>query len=80
MPDFLYWRKRFPILANKTYLINNSLGAMPDSVPAALAEYTNLWVTEGVVAWDTWLPARGINLGRHRACAAPVHDNVPERD
>ncbi|WP_322819264.1 aminotransferase class V-fold PLP-dependent enzyme [Tepidiforma sp.] len=56
MPDVLSWRKRFPILANKTYLINNSLGAMPDSVPAALAEYTNLWATEGVVAWDTWLP------------------------
>lgn len=56
MPDFISWRKRFPILANKTYLINNSLGAMPDSVPAALAEYTHLWATEGVVAWDTWLP------------------------
>lgn len=56
MPDLLSWRPRFPILANKTYLINNSLGAMPASVNDALAEYTNLWATEGVVAWDTWLP------------------------
>ena len=52
----LAWRDQFPILARKTYLINNSLGAMPVSVPAALAEYTNLWAEEGVVAWDTWMP------------------------
>ena len=52
----LAWRPQFPILGSKTYLLNNSLGAMPASVPAALAEYTNLWATEGIVAWDTWLP------------------------
>lgn len=56
MPDLLSWRAKFPILANKTYLINNSLGAMPASVNDSLAEYTNLWATEGVVAWETWLP------------------------
>ncbi len=56
MPDLLSWRPKFPILASKTYLINNSLGAMPASVNDALAEYTDLWATEGVVAWDTWLP------------------------
>jgi len=56
MPDLLSWRPKFPILANKTYLINNSLGAMPASVNDSLAEYTALWATEGVVAWDTWLP------------------------
>jgi kynureninase len=56
MPDLLSWRSKFPILASKTYLINNSLGAMPASVNDSLAEYTNLWATEGVVAWDTWLP------------------------
>ena len=52
----LRWRPEFPILASKTYLINNSLGAMPRTVPDALREYTDLWNTEGVVAWDTWLP------------------------
>lgn len=56
MADLLSWRPKFPILASKTYLINNSLGAMPASVNDALAEYTNLWATQGVVAWDTWLP------------------------
>jgi kynureninase len=29
---------------------------MPASVRDSLAEYTDLWATEGVVAWDTWLP------------------------
>ena len=53
----LDWRGEFPILAKKTYLINNSLGAMPRTVPAALTEYTDRWADEGVVAWDTWLPA-----------------------
>lgn len=57
MPDaLLEWRAKFPILASKTYLINNSLGAMPASVRESLAEYLDLWATEGVVAWDTWLP------------------------
>ncbi len=57
MPDLLSrWRPEFPILASKTYLINNSLGAMPRSVRASLTEYTDLWATEGVVAWDSWLP------------------------
>lgn len=56
MPDLLPWRARFPILERKVYLINNSLGAMPASVNDSLREYTDLWATEGVVAWDTWLP------------------------
>jgi kynureninase len=50
------WRPKFPILATKTYLINNSLGAMPESVRDAFAEYTDLWASEGVVAWDKWIP------------------------
>lgn len=50
------WRAGFPILAHKTYLINNSLGAMPASVSDAFQRYTELWGNEGVVAWDTWLP------------------------
>ncbi len=52
----LRWREEFPILARKTYLINNSLGAMPRRVRDSFAEYTDLWASEGVVAWDTWLP------------------------
>ena len=56
MPDLLSWRTKFPILDRKVYLINNSLGAMPATVNDALREYTTLWESEGVVAWDTWLP------------------------
>lgn len=54
--DLLRYRAEFPILAKKTYLISNSLGAMPRGVIDSLAEYTGLWEREGVVAWDTWLP------------------------
>lgn len=51
------WRSRFPILDRCTYLINNSLGAMPVTVPDALAEYAALWGTKGVEAWhEDWLP------------------------
>lgn len=50
------WRGGFPILSRKTYLINNSLGAMPAGVADAFQRYAELWADEGVVAWDTWLP------------------------
>lgn len=53
------WREEFPILATSTYLINNSLGAMPRSTAAALQEYAELWASEGVVAWNRWLPMVG---------------------
>jgi kynureninase len=49
-------RDEFPILSTAVYLINNSLGAMPGSTATALREYADLWATEGVVAWDRWLP------------------------
>lgn len=51
------WRARFPILSTSTYLINNSLGAMPGSVRDSLAKFTDLWAIKGVEAWKTdWLP------------------------
>lgn len=55
MPDeLLHWRKQFPILDRCTYLISNSLGAMPESVARALATYADTWATRGVTAWDEW--------------------------
>lgn len=54
--DLHAWRAEFPILANSIYLINNSLGAMPRAAAAGLQEYADLWATEGVVAWNRWLP------------------------
>lgn len=52
----LKWREEFPILGKKTYLINNSLGAMPRGVWAALKEYADTWAEDGVEAWHEWLP------------------------
>jgi len=51
--DLLAWRDQFPILSRSTYLISNSLGAMPRDVPDALASYADDWVTEGVRSWET---------------------------
>jgi kynureninase len=47
----LRYRDEFPILATSTYLVSNSLGAMPRSVPGRLAEYAQQWATSGVRAW-----------------------------
>ena len=52
MSDLLLrFRSQFPILASTTYLVSNSLGAMPRAVPERLAEYAEQWATRGVRAW-----------------------------
>lgn len=51
----LRFRPQFPILESTTYLVSNSLGAMPRAVPERLAEYAEQWATRGVRAWaDGW--------------------------
>jgi kynureninase len=47
----LAFRAEFPILERTTYLVSNSLGAMPRSVPDRLAEYVDQWAELGVKAW-----------------------------
>jgi kynureninase len=47
----LAFRSEFPILASTTYLVSNSLGAMPRAVPERLAEYVDEWAELGVRAW-----------------------------
>ncbi|MDB4917245.1 MAG: aminotransferase class [Gemmatimonadetes bacterium] len=47
----LRFRDEFPILSTTNYLVSNSLGAMPRSVPVHLAEYAEQWATRGVRAW-----------------------------
>ncbi|MDX2138275.1 MAG: aminotransferase class V-fold PLP-dependent enzyme [Chloroflexota bacterium] len=47
----LAWRPEFPILETCTYLISNSLGAMPRAVYDKLHEYADVWATMGVRAW-----------------------------
>jgi len=49
-------RADFPILEKCTYLISNSLGAMPAKTRQRLGEYADDWATQGVVAWEKWLP------------------------
>lgn len=47
----LRFRDEFPILARSTYMVSNSLGAMPRTVPERLKEYTDAWAEWGVRAW-----------------------------
>jgi kynureninase len=50
--DLLRYRSEFPILERTTYLISNSLGAMPRGVYEALQGYADTWATRGVRAWE----------------------------
>ena len=45
-------RQEFPILEKTNYLVSNSLGPMPRTVPAKLAEYARDWGDLGVKAWN----------------------------
>jgi kynureninase len=48
----LHFRQDFPILERCTYLVSNSLGAMPRTVADRLAEYVDDWSELGVRAWN----------------------------
>jgi kynureninase len=48
----LAWRKEFPILANTTYMISHSLGAMPERTRARMQEFTDTWACRGIRAWE----------------------------
>ena len=50
--ELLAYRSEFPILASTTYLISNSLGAMPRQVYDAMKGYGDTWATRGVRAWE----------------------------
>jgi kynureninase len=52
MNDLLKWREEFPILEKTTYLISNSLGAMPRGVYERMQDYAETWATRGVRAWE----------------------------
>ena len=79
----LRFRPEFPILEKNIYLISNSLGAMPRGVKDALAEYTEVWATRGVRAWEEtwWELARVVGDDIGRLMNAPpgtiaIHQNV----
>ncbi len=48
----LDYREEFPILEKTNYLVSNSLGPMPRTVPEKLAEYARDWGDLGVKAWN----------------------------
>ena len=50
--ELLRYRSQFPILERTTYLISNSLGAMPQAVYDAMKGYADIWATRGVRAWE----------------------------
>ena len=60
--ELLRYRSEFPILETTTYLISNSLGAMPRGVYDAMKGYADTWATRGVRAWEErwWMLAAEI--------------------
>src|SRR5260221_12608954 len=52
MDELLKYRPEFPILEKTTYLISNSLGAMPRGVYDSLHGYADSWAERGVRAWE----------------------------
>jgi kynureninase len=81
----LRYRDEFPILATTTYLISNSLGAMPRGVADAMRDYTGVWATRGVRAWADrwWMLAREVGDQIAALLNAPpgsvsLHQNVTQ--
>ena len=56
----LRFRPEFPILERTTYMISNSLGAMPRGVYDSVREYCDIWATRGVCSWEEkwWMMSR----------------------
>jgi kynureninase len=51
MDELLVYRSQFPILEKTLYLINHSLGAMPQRVYDRMRDYAEAWATRGIRAW-----------------------------
>ena len=62
MDELLKWRGEFPILDRTTYMISNSLGAMPRGVYDSMRAYADSWAHRGVRAWEEgwWEMAVGV--------------------
>ena len=63
MDSLLAWRKEFPILANTTYMISHSLGAMPRRAVESLQQFTDTWATRGIRAWEEGWWAMPVTVG-----------------
>ena len=62
MDSLLNWRGEFPILDRATYMISNSLGAMPRGVYDRMRDYADSWAERGIRAWEEgwWEMAVGV--------------------
>jgi kynureninase len=81
--ELLRYRSEFPILEGTTYLISNSLGAMPRGVYRAMNAYAETWATRGVRAWEErwWMLAAEVGAEIGALMNAPrgsvsTHQNV----
>ena len=81
--ELLRYRSEFPILERTTYLISNSLGAMPRGVYGAMKGYADVWATRGVRAWEErwWMLAAEVGNEIGALMNAPegsvsTHQNV----
>ena len=77
------WRSQFPILAETTYLVTHSLGAMPQTVYDKLRGYADQWASRGVRAWAEGWWTTPVDVGNllGRLMNAPpdsvvMHQNV----
>ena len=83
MRELLDYRAGYPILADTTYLINHSLGAMPAEAERRIAEYATTWRTRGIRAWGEgwWTMPMTVGDQVGRIVGAPtgstvMHQNV----
>ena len=60
--ELLRFRPEFPILERTTYMISNSLGAMPRGVYDSVQSYCDSWAQRGLRAWEEtwWMMAREV--------------------
>lgn len=65
--ELLAYRDDFPIVGKTNYLISNSLGPMPGSVPEKLAQYASEWGDYGVKAWTRGWWEKPIDTGNEIA-------------
>jgi kynureninase len=81
----LEYRSEFPVLSETTYLISNSLGAMPRGVFESMHDYAEIWATRGVRAWEErwWTMALDVGnqigeLMNSPANSVSLHGNVTQ--
>lgn len=63
MDQLLKWRAEFPILGRTTYMISNSLGAMPRGVYQSMHAYADSWAERGVRAWEEGWWEMAVSVG-----------------